>query len=162
MAPRQGSSDVVVIGGGHNGLVAAAYLAKAGRKVTLLEASDRVGGILRTTSPADGVTAPGIAHTVGRLRASVVKDLQLARHGFEAITPAARMFAPQPDGSAVTFWGDPARTASELRDRNAHDADAFVGFDAKMRAIASFLAYINVASPRPTRRARRSPTRSWG
>ena len=57
------------------------------------------------------------------------------------------MFAPQPDGSAVTFWGDVARTASGLRDRSAHDADAFVGFDEKMRAIASFLAYINVATP---------------
>ncbi|MEZ0236084.1 MAG: phytoene desaturase family protein [Actinomycetota bacterium] len=144
MAPR---TDVVVIGGGHNGLVAAAYLAKAGRAVTLLEAAPEVGGILRTTSPAEGVTAPGIAHTVGRLRASVVKDLQLSSYGFEAITPAVRMFAPQPDGSAVTFWGDPARTASELRDRSAHDADAFGGFDAKMRSIASFLAYINVATP---------------
>ncbi|MGZ8580458.1 MAG: phytoene desaturase family protein [Actinomycetota bacterium] len=144
MAPR---SDVVVIGGGHNGLVAAAYLAKAGRTVTLLEVAPEVGGILRTTSPAEGVTAPGIAHTVGRLRASVVKDLGLSSFGFEAIAPAVRMFAPQPDGSAVTFWGDPARTANELRDRNAHDADAFGGFDAKMRSIASFLAYINVATP---------------
>ena len=140
-------NDVVVIGGGHNGLVAAAYLAKAGRKVTLLEAASEVGGILRTTSPAEGVTAPGIAHTVGRLRPSVVKDLQLERHGFEAITPEVRMFAPQPDGSGVTFWGDPARTASELRSLSPHDADAFGGFDAKMRSIASFLAYINVATP---------------
>ncbi len=140
-------TDVVVIGGGHNGLVVAAYLAKAGRKVTLLEAAPEVGGILRTTSPAEGVTAPGIAHTVGRLRSSVVKDLQLSSYGFEAITPAVRMFAPQPDGSAVTFWGDPARTANELRDRNARDADSFAGFDAKMRSIASFLAYINVATP---------------
>lgn len=140
-------SDVVVIGGGHNGLVAAAYLAKAGRRVTLLEAAPEVGGILRATSPADGVTAPGIAHTIGRLRASVVKDLRLASFGFEPIVPAARMFAPQPDGSAVTFWGDPARTMAELRERNAHDADAFGGFDAKMRSIASFLAYVNVATP---------------
>jgi phytoene dehydrogenase-like protein len=144
MAPR---ADVVVIGGGHNGLVAATYLAKAGRMVTLLEAADEVGGILRPTSPAEGVTAPGIAHTVGRLRASVVQDLALERHGFEAITPAVRMFAPQPDGSAVTFWDDPARTASELRVRSSRDADAFEGFDAKIRAIASFLAYVNAATP---------------
>ncbi|MGZ8632063.1 MAG: phytoene desaturase family protein [Actinomycetota bacterium] len=144
---KQARSDVVVIGGGHNGLVAAAYLAKAGRRVTLLEAAPEVGGILRPTTPAEGVSGPGIAHTVGRLRASVVKDLQLSSYGFEAITPAVRMFAPQPDGSAVTFWGDPARTMSELRARNEHDGDAFGGFDAKMRSIASFLAYLNVATP---------------
>jgi phytoene dehydrogenase-like protein len=140
-------ADVVVIGGGHNGLIAAAYLAKAGRKVTLLEAAPEVGGVLRASTPAEGFTAPGITHTVGRLRPSVVKDLKLAQHGFEAIAPDVRMFAPQPDGSAVTFWGDPERTATELRDRNAHDADVFVEFDKKMRAIASFLAYINVATP---------------
>lgn len=144
MSPR---TDVVVIGGGHNGLIAAAYLAKAGRSVVLAERADEVGGILRPTSPADGVTAPGIAHTVGRLRASVVKDLELERHGFRSIVPDVRVFAPQPDGTAVTFWGDPARTAAELRERNAHDADAFGDFDRKMRAIASFLAYVNVATP---------------
>ena len=57
------------------------------------------------------------------------------------------MFAPQPDGSAVTFWGDAAKTAAELRERNQTDADAYLAFDKKVRAIASFLAYINVATP---------------
>jgi phytoene dehydrogenase-like protein len=140
-------SDVVVIGAGHNGLIAASYLAKAGRKVTLLEAAPQVGGVLRNTEIADGFTAPGITHTVGRLRPSVVKDLKLSSFGFQPIAPDVRMFAPQLDGSAVTFWGDPVRTATGLRDRSAHDADVFVEFDKKMRAIASFLAYINVATP---------------
>ena len=67
-------SDVVVIGAGHNGLVAAAYLAKAGRTVTLLEAAPEVGGVLRNSDDrAEGFTAPGITHTVGRLRPSVVE-----------------------------------------------------------------------------------------
>ncbi len=140
-------TDVVVIGAGHNGLVAAAYLAKAGRKVTVLERSDAVGGILRPSQIAPGFTAPGLVHTVGRLRASIVKDLRLARHGFDPIAPDVRMFAPQPDGSAVTFWTEPARTVDELRSRSTHDADRFGAFDQKIRSIASFLAYVNVATP---------------
>jgi phytoene dehydrogenase-like protein len=139
--------DVVVVGAGHNGLAVAAYVAKTGAKVTVLERSSEVGGILRNTEIAPGFTAPGIVHTVGRLRPSVVKDLRLGSFGFEPIEPAVRMFAPQGDGTAVTFWGDPARTAEELRGHSEHDARAFVDFDRKVRGIASFLAYVNVATP---------------
>jgi phytoene dehydrogenase-like protein len=138
---------VIVVGAGHNGLVAAAYLAKAGRKVTVLERSDEVGGILRAGHPAPGFTAPGISHTVGRLRESVIKDLELGKHGLELIHPDVRMFAPQPEGPAVTFWSDPSKTVEELRSTNAHDADAYASFDKKVRAIASFLAYVNVSTP---------------
>jgi phytoene dehydrogenase-like protein len=138
---------VIVIGAGHNGLVVAAYLAKAGKKVTVLERSDQVGGILRNSTIAPGFTAPGIGHTIGRFRRSIVRDLQLQQHGLELLQPAARMFAPQPDGTSVTFWGDPAKTAEELKARSPHDATAFIDFDDKVRAIASFLAYMNVATP---------------
>jgi phytoene dehydrogenase-like protein len=144
VAPR---SDVVVIGAGHNGLVAAGYLAKAGRRVTVLERSDELGGILRGSEFAPGFIAPGIAHTVGRLRHTVVRDLELDQHGLHLLSPAVRMFAPQPDGSSITFWGDPGRTGDELRSRNAHDAEALGPFDQKIRAMASFLAHVNVATP---------------
>jgi phytoene dehydrogenase-like protein len=144
MAPR---SDVVVIGAGHNGLVVAGLLAKSGRRVTVLERAAEVGGILRGGEFAPGFTAPGLAHTVGRLRRSVIEDLALEEHGLSLLTPAVRMHAPQPDGSSVTFWGDADRTADELRGRNPRDADAFPEFDRKVRAIASFLAYVNVAIP---------------
>jgi phytoene dehydrogenase-like protein len=139
--------DAIVIGAGHNGLVAAAYLAKAGKQVLVLERDDRVGGILRATEPAPGFTAPGLVHTTGRLRASVVKDLKLDRFGYRTVTPSVRMHAPMPDGSAVTFWADAGRTAEELRARSAEDAAAYPTFDKKVRAIASFLAYVAVATP---------------
>jgi phytoene dehydrogenase-like protein len=139
--------DTIVIGAGHNGLVAAAYLAKGGRNVLVLERSQRTGGILRGSEPAPGFHAPGPIPTVGRLRASVIKDLKLERFGFERITPDVRVHAPMPDGSSVTFWGDPARSADEISRRNARDADAFIDFDRKIRSIASFLAYVQVAIP---------------
>src|SRR6058998_2222717 len=108
--------DAIVIGAGHNGLVAAAYLAKAGRTVTVLERRERVGGILDTVEIAPGVRAPGIVHTIGRLRRSVIDDLGLVQHGLVTIEPAVRVFAPQPDGPGLTIWADAARTASELRE----------------------------------------------
>jgi len=139
--------DAIVIGAGHNGLVTAAYLAKAGRRVLVLERREKVGGILETVEVAPGIRAPSIAHTVGRLRRSVIEDLGLERHGLLLIDPPVRVFAPQPDGSALTLWADPARTADELRARSPHDADAYPRFDTRVRALASFLAYLFAATP---------------
>ena len=139
--------DAVVLGGGHNGLVAAAYLAKARKRVLVLERAEEVGGILRNSRIAPGFTAPGIAHTVGRLRRSVIKDLKLDRHGFEPIEPDVRIFAPQGESGAITFWSDASRTAEEIRALSAKDADAYAAFDRKVRALASFIAYVNTATP---------------
>jgi len=139
--------DAIVIGGGHNGLVTAAYLGRAGKRVLVLERRDRVGGILDTIEIAPGVRAPGIVHTVGRLRKSVVDDLRLTRHGLVLIEPSVRVFAPQPEGPGLTLWTDISRTASGLRGRNAADAGEYPKFEKKVRSLASFLAYLNVATP---------------
>jgi len=139
--------DAIVIGAGHNGLVAAAYLARAGRSVLVLERRERVGGICDTVGVADGVRAPGIVHTVGRLRRSVITDLGLVRHGLVLVDPPARVFTPQPDGSGLTLWADASRTATDLRDRSAKDAEAYPAFDRKIRSLASFVSYLHAITP---------------
>lgn len=136
---------IVVIGGGHNGLIAAALLAKRG-EVVVVEAADRAGGVLRGSEPAPGFRAPGLIHTVGRLRSSVVEELKLRSFGYDTIVSDARIHAPMPDGSSVTFWADASKTAEELRSRSDHDAGAYPLFDRKMRSIASFLAHVQVAA----------------
>jgi phytoene dehydrogenase-like protein len=141
------SYDAVVIGAGHNGLVTAAYLAKAGRHVLVLEAREKVGGILDTREIAEGFRAPGIVHTIGRLRRSVISDLGLVGHGLVTIDPAVRVFAPRADGPALTLWADATRTAAELRERSPADAQAYPEFDKRIRALASFVAYLHAITP---------------
>jgi phytoene dehydrogenase-like protein len=118
--------DAVIVGGGHNGLVTAAYLAKAGLQTLVLERQSRPGGQL------------AFAGDVGGLRAGVVRDLQLGSHGFEIIEPDVVAFAP----SGVTLWRDPARTARELRDGNA-----FIAFDRTIRSLGGFVARMQATEP---------------
>src|SRR5450759_5014947 len=144
------SFDAVVVGGGHNGLVAGAYLAKAGLRTLVLEKRATLGGTVETRPLADGKRAPGLFHTVGRLRPSVARELGLRGHGLTLVAPEVRAFAPQPDGRAVTLWADAARTADELCAWSRADGAAWVEFDRHVRALAAFIASLNGATPPAT------------
>jgi phytoene dehydrogenase-like protein len=133
------SYDAVVLGGGHNGLTVAAYLARAGRSVLVVECRERLGGAADTAVLASGVRIPAVAHTVGRLRATVVRELGLRGHGLELLAPDVRAFVPQPDGRSVALWRDRAPTVASLRAWSDADADAYGAFDAHVRALARFL-----------------------
>ena len=146
MAAQEGW-DAVVVGGGHNGLVTAAYLAKAGMRTLVLEKRDRLGGLVGTVEFADGYHAPSFFHTVGRLRPSVAKELGLYDAGLALVAPEVRAFSPLPDGRSITLWSDPARTANELRPWSPADADAYVDFDRRVRALARFLGDIGDTTP---------------
>jgi phytoene dehydrogenase-like protein len=142
--------DVVVIGAGHNALIAAAYIARAGLRTLVLERRERVGGAADTTQLARGIRVPTLAHTVGRLRASVQKDLQLKRHGLSLVAPDVRVFAPSPDGSAITLLGDAEKTAVGFRiggTLRAHDAEAYAPFDRRVRRLGRFLDTIGRSTP---------------
>lgn len=139
--------DAIVIGGGHNGLVTSAYLGRAGLRTVVLERRASVGGAAATTELAPGARVPTLAHTVGRLRPSVVRELGLKSHGLSLVSPDARVFAPGSDGRAVVLWSDAARTAEGLRAVSSADAAGYVGFDRLVRSLSGFLAEIAARTP---------------
>jgi phytoene dehydrogenase-like protein len=139
--------DAIVIGGGHNGLVTAAYLGRAGLRTVVLERREMVGGAATTSELAPGARVPTLAHTVGRLRPSVVRDLDLKRHGLSLIGSDIRLLAPGPDGHAVILWSDVGRTAEGLRARSDHDADGYPAFDRLVRSLAGFLGELAARTP---------------
>ena len=138
--------DIVVVGGGHNALVTAAYLAKAGHRTLVLERRGRVGGAAETAE-LGGARVPRLAHTVGRLRPSVVRDLDLRSHGLRLAAPDVRVFAPQPNGRAVTLWADQARTVDGLRAWSTRDADRYPDFDRLVRSLSRFVGEIASQTP---------------
>jgi len=146
-AAATGQYDAIVIGGGHNGLVTAAYLGKAGLRTIVLERRGSLGGAAATTELAPGIRVPTLAHTVGRLRPSVARELDLKRHGLTLVGPEVRAFAPGLDGDAIVLWNEADRTAEALRSRSAADADRYVAFDRLVRSLAGFLGEIATQTP---------------
>ena len=145
--PLHARYDAIVIGAGHNGLTAAAYLARAGQSVLVVERRERIGGAADTSELAPGIRVPTLAHTVGRLRPSVVRDLDLHGHGLRLVAPEVRAFAPQPDGRGVTLWTDATATVEALRPWSDADADAYPAFDRRVRSLARFLAELGDEVP---------------
>ncbi len=149
-------STTLVIGGGVNGLVCATLLARAGRKVTVLEQRAAVGGAAVTRELTSGFRVPAAAHDVGPLRADVARDLNLGAHGLEFIPREAWMTALDGQGRAVTLWHDVAKSSAALRAFSAADADrwpAFMAARAKLgRVVASILPHTPPSIDQPSPR----------
>src|SRR5579864_1359931 len=101
---RNGQRDIVIIGGGHNGLITAFYLAKAGFKPLVLERNAQVGGAAVTDEFHPGFHCTTPAHTAGPIRPDVVRDMQLEAHGLKVITPEVCVTALSPDGRALSLY----------------------------------------------------------
>ncbi len=127
--------DVVMIGGGHNGLVTAFYLAKAGFKPLVLERRDQVGGAAVTEEFHPGFRCSTLAHSAGPILPEIVRDMQLQRHGLKLITPEVRMTALSPDGRAMLLHNDVNRAAQEIGKLSAKDAAQYAEFGESLASI---------------------------
>ena len=131
--------DVVIIGGGHNGLACAAYLAKAGLDVLVLEKRGVVGGAAATEEPWPGYRVSSASYVVSLMPHQVVRELDLKRFGYEVSIITPDYFVPFPDGTSLTLWGDVERDAAAIGRFSERDAAAYVAFDRYFDRVARLL-----------------------
>ncbi len=139
--------DVILVGGGHNGLVAAATLAKAGRKVLVLEARSTLGGLAGAEELFPGFLAPSGHADAGLFSPRVIQELKLEQHGLAFAPAAAAVFAPQPDGRTLTLWHDPARNPAEIARFSEKDAARYPEYLRVVSRQAAVLAAIAHETP---------------
>jgi phytoene dehydrogenase-like protein len=139
--------DAIVVGGGHNGLVAAGYLAKAGLKVLVLEKRGIFGGAAVTEEFYPGFKFSSLAGGAGHLASEVVADLNLRQHGFEILPTDPLLLSLQSDGHHLTLWQDVDRTVQEISKFSQADAEAYPNFVNWMQKISRIVAEMNKITP---------------
>jgi phytoene dehydrogenase-like protein len=131
--------DVIIIGGGHNGLVTAFYFAKAGFKPLVLERRPQVGGAAITDEFYPGFRCPTLSHSAGPIRADIVRDLRLEQQGLKLITPEVAIVALSPEGRALSLYNDAQRASAEIAKFSEKDARNYLEFERALKKIASVI-----------------------
>jgi phytoene dehydrogenase-like protein len=144
MTPRY---DAVIIGGGHNGLVCAFYLARAGLKVQVLERRGIVGGAAVTEEFHPGFRNSTASYTVSLLNPKVIADMKLAERGLRIVERPISNFLPQPDGGYLKLGGGLERTQQEFRKFSAHDAEALPAYYEALEGVAEVLRDLALKTP---------------
>jgi phytoene dehydrogenase-like protein len=139
--------DALVVGAGHNGLVCAAYLARAGLRPLVLERRPVIGGASVTETPWPGYRVSSLAYVVSLLRPEIVRQLDLPRFGYHAWEVAPDYFVPFPDRRHLFIWADPERTVTEIGRFSASDATAYPAFDAHLARMANLIRPLLAVTP---------------
>jgi phytoene dehydrogenase-like protein len=143
-APRE--YDAIVVGGGHNGLTTAAYLAQAGQRVLVLERRPILGGACVTEEVWPGKRVSRASYVVSMLQPKIVRDLRLEDFGYRAV-PLDPAYAALTEDGPIVFYDDIARTAESIRPISAHDADNFSDFEERLFRVAEFLGPMLLREP---------------
>ena len=141
--------DAVVVGGGHNGLVAAAYLAKAGARTLVLEQREVVGGAAVTEEPWPGFRISTFSYAAGLLRPEIVADLELPRFGYQTFLLDPEMFVPLPGGRSLTLWNDDDQSVKEIAKFSARDAKAYPKYSHYWTEVIELLDPLLLSAPVP-------------
>src|SRR3989454_2639604 len=139
--------DIVIVGAGHNGLVAAYYLAKAGLKPLVLERRPLVGGCAITDYLHPGFKCSTLAHVSGPIDRRILRDMKLDRLGLQMFEPEVQVFAPSPDGHSLVFYADPARSAQEIAKTSSKDAESFSEFSRVLGRLGKLITRVMSVAP---------------
>jgi len=139
--------DVIIIGGGHNGLITAFYLAKAGFKPLVLERRPQIGGAAITEEFHPGFRCSTLSHNAGSLRADVVRDMGLKQHGLELTTPAVSTASLLPDGRALVLYADEKKAAQEISQWSQKDAVGYLEFSKSLAKIGKVIGEALTLTP---------------
>ncbi len=134
--------DVVIIGGGHNGLVTAFYLAKAGFKPLVLERRSQTGGAAITEEFYPGFRCSTLAHAAGPIRSDIIRDMQLQKHGLKLIMPDIGVVALSPDGRALILHNDPRKSAEEISKFSQKDAARYPEFQQSLEKMGKVIGEV--------------------
>jgi len=139
--------DSVIIGGGHNGLVAAAYLARSARKVLVLERRELVGGCAVTEEIWPGYRVSTAAYLTSLLQERIVQELELARYGYQVDAKDPAFFSAFPDGRHFFMWQDRAKTLAEIAKFSRHDADVYPAYEEQLERLSQVVEGLLLTTP---------------